>query len=289
MDPVMTSQPALPVELIVVLYSDRAEPATAAVLDRPSPFSAEVVAVTVEELVEQFDVEMQWRGAARIIDPTRTAIVNRVTSLDGAAAAHGLSTRVAQQQLWRWLHGELQRFAYASSLPTPTSVIGCYGSLLDQWTDLPELVGGLRVPVHRRPGTSDPLAGDVFATDPWRIYSLGRRLSASSETSAGHLVYVRPDGQLVHAAQVGDMMMFTNAPPHMTPPQRDYIAAFVHAMAQLSDSRILEHAFFVGNGLPVFYSTYPLPVITGAHPAYAELVVEGLLDDIVRRCQRTAA
>ena len=60
-------------------------------------------------------------------------------------------------------------------------------------------------------------------------------------------------------------------------------------MAARSANRILEHAFFVGDGLPVFYSTCPVPVITGRLPAYADIVVQGLLDDIKQRTARTTA
>jgi hypothetical protein len=74
----------------------------------------------------------------------------------------------------------------------------------------------------------------------------------------------------------------------MTARQQEYIASFVAAMARVSVPRILEHAFFVGNELPVFYATFPVPVVTGPLGEYPELVIQGLCDDITRRSRRAA-
>ena len=76
--------------------------------------------------------------------------------------------------------------------------------------------------------------------------------------------------------------------PQMSAGQRDAMVAFARAMEVSSASRILEHAFFVGDDAPVFYSTCPMPVVSGSHPAYADLVIEGLKDDIERRRRRIA-
>ncbi len=71
--------------------------------------------------------------------------------------------------------------------------------------------------------------------------------------------------------------------------QRDHIVSFTRSMSELSPNRILEHAFFEGNEVPVFYSTCPIPVVTGRLPAYTDLVVTGLQDDIENSSRRTAA
>jgi len=86
---------------------------------------------------------------------------------------------------------------------------------------------------------------------------------------------------------VGGTILLANAPPQMTPAQRESIMAFTRAIASSSRARILEHAFFVDGGAPVFYSTYPVPVLTGGHPAFTYLLVDGLIDDIERHCRVT--
>jgi hypothetical protein len=106
--------------------------------------------------------------------------------------------------------------------------------------------------------------------------------------TAAEIAFVRPAGWLVHVAQVGRTILFANAPPGMTPQQQNYITTFVAAMAAVSTNRILEHAFFVGTELPVFYSTCPMPVITGKLPAYPNLVMQGLQDEFHRLDQRVA-
>ncbi len=195
-----------------------------------------------------------------------------------------------RQQFWAWLTAALQRFAYVSAMPSPIAPVGSFGSLLDQWTDLPELVRGLRVPEHRASGSADALGGDVYVLNPWHLYSLGRRAAvAPGPIERGHLAYVRPAGKLFHVAQVGTAIFAPNAPPQLRPEQRDHVVSFAHSMAALSGNRILEHAFFAGEGLPVFYSTCPVPVVTGRLPAYADIVVTGLCDDIKNRSERIAA
>jgi hypothetical protein len=269
------------IETVLLLYSDRAEPATAAVLDHAARFGRKVVARSVAELVE----------GTGLADPDRTAVINRIGSLGDEGATGPIESPYGRQKLWTWLHRELQRFPYASSLPTATSPIGGFGSLRDQWADLPRLAEGLRVPIHGEAAKRHIAGGDVHVVDPRNLYTLGQPLAAGATWPQGatRLAYVRPRGTIVHAAQVGGMMMFTNAPPDMARSDSDRIAAFAEAMARSSESRILEHAFFVGDGPPVFYSTFPLPIVSGRHPAYAELVVEGLTDDISRLARRLVA
>lgn len=270
------------IQAILLLYSDRSEPATAAVLDHASRFACEVVACSIAELASH--------GAGRL-DPGRTALVNRIGSFASRTPAAAIESLYQERELWAWLHGELQRFAYASSLPTATSPMGGYGSLRDQWADLPWLVPGMRVPIHGAAAAGHVAGGNVHVVDPQNLYSLGQKLAVGAPVPHGpsRLAYVRPRGILVHAAQVGGRMMFTNAPAEMARSHSDPIAAFANEMERASESRILEHAFFLGDGPPVFYSTFPVPVVSGRHPAYAELVVEGLIDDIARRARRLVA
>jgi hypothetical protein len=276
---------------MLLLYTDRSDPVSCVVLDNAERFNYQVIAISLYQLVHELTISPHWEWAGRTIDPTRTAVVNRLT-FGTANTANRLTSSFQKQQFWSWLHCELQRFAYVSSMPTASSLIGCYGSLLDQWLDLPELVGELRVPVHRTAWTKEVLHGDVYIVNPWNLYSLGRQISAGPGTLRGaRVAYVRPNGRLVHVSQVGSTISVTNAPQGMTPIQKDYIVSFAKSMASFSTSRILEHAFFVdvGNELPVFYSTCPVPVISGRHIAYADLVVEGLHDDIKGRSGRTAS
>jgi hypothetical protein len=130
--------------------------------------------------------------------------------------------------------------------------------------------------------------GDVYIVDPWQLYSLGHPMAAGPATNAGAgLAYVRPAGMLMHVAQVGGTYFLANVPPGMATVQQDYITSFANSMARLSASRILEHAFFVGNDLPVFYATSPVPLLTGALVSYPDLVIRGLCDDIRQRSRRT--
>jgi hypothetical protein len=109
---------------------------------------------------------------------------------------------MARQALWSRLHDELGRFRYSSSLPTATSIMGCFGSLLDQWEDLPRLVPGLLVPDHSTPSLPRALHGTVFAVNRWTPYSLGKPLDealAAGLPAAARLDYVMPEGRLVQS------------------------------------------------------------------------------------------
>jgi hypothetical protein len=190
---------------------------------------------------------------------------------------------MARQALWSRLHHELGRFGYASSLPTATSIMGCYGSLLDQWEDLPRLVPGLRVPDHSAPSLPRPLHGTVLAVNRYTPYSLGKPLDdalTATLPATARLDYVMPEGRLVHLAQVGELMFFPNPPPTMTSTQQQAMVDVARALAAVSSIRILEHAFFLGQGPPVLYSSFPVPVLSGGHALYPELVKQGLSNDI---------
>ncbi len=278
------STPAAPT--LLLLYSDRDDPVSAALLARPEHFGADVVAIPLGELVRDVTIGATWRWAGRTIDPARTAVVNRLFL--PAAAASPFAGYAQERRFWGWAHGELQRFAYATSLPTATSLHGCHGSLLDQWLDLPALVDGLPVPSYRAPWSDEPLSGDVHRVDPWTLYSLGVRERDPREAARGLLRFVRPRGALVHVAQVGGTIL-ASSPAQMTRAQQSSIVSFANAMASRSAVRILEHAFFIGDGPPVFYSTCPSPVITGSLPEYPALLAKGLQDDIARRFANLAA
>jgi hypothetical protein len=130
--------------------------------------------------------------------------------------------------------------------------------------------------------------GDVHLIDPWQLYSLGHPVAAAAPAANATLAYARPPGFLVHAAQVGSAYFLANTPPFMTPRQEGYIGSYLDAMTRVSSSRILEHAFFVGDDMPVFYSTFSIPVLTGSLDAYGELVIQGLCDDLERRSRLAA-
>jgi hypothetical protein len=276
---------------MLLLYTDRSDPVTCVILDNAHRFGRQFSAISLYQLVHEVTIGAHWQWIGRTLEPARTAVVNRL-AFGTTDTANQLTPSFQKQHLSTWLQCELQRFAYVSSMPTASSLMGCYGSLLDQWSDLAGFVGELRVPVHRAAWTRAALHGDVYAVNPWNLYSLGTRISEQQESLLGaRVAYVRPKGRLVHVSQVGSMHLCTNAPQGMTPLQKDYIVSFVNAMASSSSIRILEHAFFVdvGSDLPVFYSTCPVPIITGTHIAYADLVIEGLHDDIKGRSGGTAS
>jgi hypothetical protein len=278
-------------DLILLLYSDPTDAVVRVVIEQAARLNCEILPMSVSQLLEEVVIGSVWKWAGRTIDPGRTATVNRLVSVETDDGSNPLASSFQRQQFWIWLTAELQRFAYVSSLPSAASPVGSFGSLADQWSDLPEWVPGLRVPDHRRAGAStEALHGDIHWVDPQRLYNLGQRAPAErGVVPRGHLAYVRPAGRLFHVAQVGSTFIAPNAPPQMLPEKRAYVEAFVRSMAASSGGRILEHAFFEGQNVPVFYSTCPIPVVTGRLPVYGELVVRGLQDDIERRSGRAVA
>ena len=275
---------------VLLLVGDPADAVSRALLASPSRLGRPLLALTAEQLLEGVEIGEAWTVGGRRVDPPRTALVNRLPWGDrlvpGDATVPATMVRQAQ---WSRLREELGRFGYASSLPTATSVQGCFGSLLDQWQDLPRLVPGLCVPEHAAASVPRALRGAVFAVDRWTPYSLGKPLdeaSAAGLSPAARLDYVRPEGRLVHLAQVGDTVFFPNPPPMMTAAQQNAMVGAARALAAVSPMRILEHAFFVGRGEPVLYSACPVPVLSGGHPLYPEFVLQGLRHDIESRAGR---
>ena len=129
---------------------------------------------------------------------------------------------------------------------------------------------GLRVPDHSAPSLPRALHGTVFAVNRWTPYSLGKPLGealAAGLAAAVRLDYVLPEGSLVHLAQVGDTMFFPNPLPTMTAAQRQAMVGVARALAAVSPVRILEHAFFLGRGAPILYSSFPVPVLSGGRPS----------------------
>lgn len=271
-------------DLVLLLCGDPGDAVTRALVERPAQLGWPLAVVGMQQLLDGVEFGDAWTVAGRRVQPQRTALINRLPMADrlepGDASAAATPTRLG---LWSRLRDELGRFRYASSLPTASSIMGCCGSLLDQWQDLPRLVPGLRVPDHSTPSLPRALHGTVFAVDRWTPYSLGRPLDAALAAGlapAVRLDYVRPAGRLVHLAQIGDTMFFPNPPPAMAPRQQQAMVGVARALAAVSPIRILEHAFFLGDGPPVLYSSCPVPVLSGAHALYPELVQRGLRDDI---------
>jgi hypothetical protein len=271
-------------DLVLLLYGDPGDAVTRALVESPSLLGWPLAAVSAQQLSDGVEIGDAWTVAGRRVQPRRTALINRLPMADhlepGDVTTAGTTSR---QALWGRLHDELGRFGYASSLPTATSIMGCYGSLLDQWQDLPRLVPGLLVPEHSAPSLPRPLNGNVFAVDRWTPYSLGKPLDealAAGLPTAVRLDYVLPEGHLVLLTQIGDTMFFLNPPPTITAGQEQAMVGVARALAAVSTIRILEHAFFLGNGPPVLYSSCPVPVLSGGHALYPELVKQGLRNDI---------
>jgi hypothetical protein len=268
-------------EQVLLLHADPADAVTRTLLSRGSELGCPIVAVSLEQLIDEVRCGAVWTMGAQRIDPPRTALVNRLPIADPPMLGDAATSGVARQAVWSRLREELGRFGYASALPSANSLIGCFGSLVDQWSDLPRIVPGLHVPAHSTAADPRPLTGEVFSVNRWALYSLGQPQREAVALPAGlRLDYVRPAGRLVTLAQVGDTMFFANPPPEMTAAQRDAIVAFGRARAARSRLRILEHVFFLGDDAPVLYSSCPVPVIGGGHPNYPELVIQGLRNDI---------
>ena len=270
--------------LVLLLVGDRNDAVTRALVEGRSKLGWPLMAVSSQQLIDGVEFGDVWTVAGRRIEPQHTAVINRLPlsdrlDVDDASAA-GL---IARQALWSRLHDELGRFGYVSSLPTATSIMGCYGSLLDQWEDLPRWVPGLRVPDHSAPSLPRALHGTVFAVNRYTPYSLGKPLDEALKAglpATTRLDYAMPEGRLVHLAQIGELMFFPNPPPTMTPRQQQAMVDAARALAAVSSIRIVEHAFFLGQGAPVLYSTFPVPVLSGTHALYPELVKQGLSNDI---------
>jgi hypothetical protein len=280
-------------QLVLLLYGDPNDGVTRALAQVGSQLGWPLIALSAQQLLESVEFGDAWTIAGHRIEPPHTALINRLPLADrldaGPSSEPGATTRTA---VWSRLRDELGRFGYASSLPTATSIMGCHGSLLDQWEDLPRLVPALRVPEHSSPSLPRPLQGNVFAVNRWTPYSLGKPLGealAAGLPAAARLDYVKPEGLLIHLAQVGDTMFFPNPPPTMTAAQQQAMVDVARALAAVSPIRILEHAFFLGQGAPVLYSSFPVPVLSGAHALYPELVRQGLRNDIQQWGRRRSA
>ena len=279
--------------LVLLLCGDPNDAVTRALVDGHSQLGWPLLAVSTQQLLDGVALEDTWTVAGRRVEPQHTAVINRLPLADRLESGHVTAAdTMARQALWSRLHDELGRFGYASSLPTATSIMGCHGSLLDQWEDLPRLVPGLRVPDHSAPSLPRALHGTVFAVNRWTPYSLGKPLDqalAAGLPAAVRLDYVLPEGSLVHLAQVGDTMFCPNPPPTMTASQQQAMGSVARALAAVSPIRILEHAFFLGQGAPILYSSFPVPVLSGGHALYPELVEQGLRNDIKKWGGRRSA
>ena len=279
--------------LVLLLYGDPDDAVTRALAGGRARLPWPLVAVSAQQLIDGVEFGDAWTVAGRRVEPPRTAVINRLPLSDRLEPDRepGAGT-TARQALWSRLRAELGRFGYASSLPTATSIMGCHGSLLDQWEDLPRLVPGLRVPDHSAPSLPRSLNGTVFAVNRWTPYSLGKPLDealAAGLPAAARLDYVMPPGRLVHLAQIGEAMFFPNPPPTMTASQQEAMVGVARALAAVSPIRILEHAFFLGEGAPILYSSFPVPVLSGGHALYPQLVMQGLHHDIKKWGRRRPA
>ena len=207
-------------QLVLLLYGDPHDAVTRALVEGRSQLGWPLLAVSTQQLLDGVELEDNWTVAGRRVEPQHTAVINRLPLGDRLEPGpETAAATMARQALWSRLHDELGRFGYASSLPTASSILGCYGSLLDQWQDLPRLVPGLRVPDHSAPSVPRALHGTVFSVDRWTPYSLGKPLDealAAGLSNEARLDYVMPEGRLVHLAQVGDSMFFPNPPSTMT-------------------------------------------------------------------------
>src|SRR3954469_13133302 len=92
-------------DLILLLYADRADPIAKVLMEQTSRFSTPVLAMSLAQLVREADVGAVWKWKGHLIHPARTAVVNRLTSIEHEATA--LTTRFQREQFWAWLAAEL--------------------------------------------------------------------------------------------------------------------------------------------------------------------------------------
>jgi hypothetical protein len=187
-------------DLVLLMHGDPNDAVTRALFSGRAQLGWPLVAVSAQEMLDGIELGDAWTVAGRRVDPRRTAVINRLPLADRLELDQAtVADTMARQALWSRLREELGRFRYVSSLPTATSIMGCYGSLLDQWEDLPRLVPGLRVPDHSAPTLSRALHGTVFAVNRWTPYSLGKPLDealADGLPAAVRLDYVPARGIL---------------------------------------------------------------------------------------------
>src|SRR5205823_12447964 len=103
MDTLDTMSAGIAPDRLLLLYTDRADPVTRAILDHPARFDREVIAISLQQLLREVVPGMTWNWAGRTIDPARTAVVTRLTSLGSAEAASRPDSSFQRTQLWVWL------------------------------------------------------------------------------------------------------------------------------------------------------------------------------------------
>ena len=74
--------PREPPNLILLLYTDEADPVASVLLNQAARLHCEVMAMSLSQLVREAVVGPVWKWAGRTIDPSRTALVNRLLTIE---------------------------------------------------------------------------------------------------------------------------------------------------------------------------------------------------------------
>ena len=152
-------------QLVLLLYGDPRDAVTHALVGGRSQLGWPLIAVATQELIDGIELGDAWTIAGRRVEPQHTAVINRLPLDDRLEPGHLTATgTMFRQAVWSRLHDELGRFRYVSSLPTATSIMGCCGSLLDQWEDLPRKGFRRRRALEAQEGGSSALSMSTGGT-----------------------------------------------------------------------------------------------------------------------------
>jgi hypothetical protein len=91
-------------QLVLLLYSDPADPVAAAIMRNAQRFPVPLLAMSLGEMLDVAVVDDSWTWHGRTLAPAQTAVVNRLTSFGSGSIAERLSQPFQQQRLWTWLH-----------------------------------------------------------------------------------------------------------------------------------------------------------------------------------------
>src|SRR3954466_14962430 len=116
-------------DLVLLLCGDPGDPVTRALVQNRSQLGWPLTVISTEQLLDDVELGEAWTVSGRRAEPDRTAIINRLPMADRLEPNDTpVAAAIGRQALWSRLHDDLSRFRYASSLPTATSIMGCYGS-----------------------------------------------------------------------------------------------------------------------------------------------------------------
>ena len=220
--------------IIILLYTDSNEPVSKALLSRGSDLGGTFVPLSLSQLVSEVTFGARWRWHNLMIDPSRSALINRLVSFDCLLpAARWKSSYFEKQQVWSWLRVALQRFAYCTAIPSSFSLMGCMGMLSDEHQHANGLVSGIGVA-----NLTEPL--EASSVEIAQVY---RTIAAGRSSSDPRPLFKRTSSSPVFVARLGNRIAFAGAP--LTSDCKERIRQFVVRSSQLTHRRIFECCFMV--------------------------------------------